>query len=107
MDRLATALLADQVATHPLVIEELALGSIANRSAFLDSLGRLRRTAGVSHAEVRELVEGRRWWGRGLSAVDVQLMASVLVTPGSLLWTRDRRLRAVAAENRVRLVSWN
>ncbi len=46
----------------------------------------------------RHLVEERRLWGRGLSAVDVALLASVVVTPGVALWTRDKRLRQAARD---------
>ena len=34
----------------------------------------------------------------GLSAVDVALLASVVVTPGVSLWTRDKRLRQAARD---------
>lgn len=36
--------------------------------------------------------------GRGLGFVDVHLLGAVLRQPGARLWTRDRRLRAVAEE---------
>ena len=35
----------------------------------------------VDDRGVRHLVEERRLWGRGLSAVDVALLASAVVTP--------------------------
>lgn len=96
--RLSDLLVRDQVGTHPLVIEELGLGTIGRREEFLASLGRLRRFPVVAHAEARALVEERRLWGRGLSAVDVHLLAGVILAPGSALWTRDRRLAAAATE---------
>lgn len=37
--------------------------------------------------------------GRGLVYVDAHLLASATHTPGCVLWTRDRRLRTVAAEH--------
>ena len=37
-------------------------------------------------------------WGRGLSAVDVALLASAVVTPGVALWTGDKRLRQAARD---------
>lgn len=52
----------------------------------------------VGDRGVRHLVEERRLWGRGLSAVDAALLASVVVPPGILLWTRDERLRQAARE---------
>jgi hypothetical protein len=33
----------------------------------------------------------------GISYADVHLLASVLLTPGSLLWSGDKRLMAAAA----------
>ena len=52
----------------------------------------------VDDRGVRHLVEERRLWGRGLSAVDVALLASAVVTPGVALWTRDKRLRQAARD---------
>lgn len=36
--------------------------------------------------------------GQGLSAIDVALLASVVVTPGVSLWMRDKRLRHAARD---------
>ena len=83
----------DQVCVHQSVITELALGDLKNRSIFLKALERLMIVRNVDDRGVRHLVEERRLWGRGLSAVDVALLASALVTPGVALWTRDKRLR--------------
>lgn len=52
----------------------------------------------VDDQGVRHLVEERRLWGRGLSAVDVALLASALVTPGVALWTRGKRLRQASRD---------
>jgi predicted nucleic acid-binding protein len=103
---LVELLLRDEVACHPLVIEELMLGSIASLDAVLASLTLLQRTAVATHAEVRALVETHQLWGRGLSAVDAHLLASVLLTAGAVLWTRDKRLRTAAGEVGVPLVDW-
>lgn len=88
----------NQVATHELVIGELALGSIARRAVVLDSLSQLRRVPRVSHDELLAFVAARSPSGRGLSLVDAHLLASTIVTPGTRVWTRDRRLRRAAAE---------
>jgi predicted nucleic acid-binding protein len=95
---LTGALERDEVATHPLVIEELALGSIAQRPTVLGLLSRLRMLPTLSHGEVSLLVETRRLWGRGLSAVDAHLVGSLLISREAVLWTRDRRLRDAAVE---------
>ena len=88
----------DQVCVHQSAITELALGNLTNRSIFLKALERLMIVRNVDDQGVRHLVEERRLWGRGLSAVDVALLASVVVTPGVSLWTRDKRLRQAARD---------
>ena len=55
----------------------------------------------MQNREVLALVEASRLWGRGLGAVDARLLAAALVTPGAVLWTRDRGLAAAAAERHV------
>ena len=88
----------DQVCVHQSVITELALGNLKNRSFFLKMLERLMILRNVDDQGVRHLVEERRLWGRGLGAVDAALLASVVVTPGVSLWTRDKRLRQAARD---------
>ena len=88
----------DQVCIHQSVITELALGNLKNRSFFLKMLERLMIVRNVDDQGVRHLVEERRLWGRGLSAVDVALLASAVVTTGVSLWTRDKRLRQAARD---------
>ncbi|CAM2852199.1 type II toxin-antitoxin system VapC family toxin [Actinomyces slackii] len=97
-NRLVALLERDEAATHEAVLTELALGSIKNREKVLNSLGSLRRVPQISDCEVRWFTERRRLWGRGLSAVDVHLLASVVAERGALLWTRDKRLAAAADE---------
>ena len=89
---LVDVLECDQVCVHQSVITELALGNLKDRAIFLKALERLMIVRAVGDRGVRHLVEERRLWGRGLSAVDAALLASVVVTPGVLLWTRDKRL---------------
>ena len=88
----------DQVCVHQSVITELALGNLKNRSIFLKALERLMIVRSVDDQGMRHLVEERRLWGRGLSAVDVALLASAVVTPGVALWTRDKRLGQAARD---------
>lgn len=88
----------DQVCVHQNVITELALGNLKDRLIFLGALERLLIVRNVDDQGVRHFVEERRLWGRGLSAVDAALLASVVVTPGVSLWTRDKRLRQAARD---------
>ena len=88
----------DQVCVHQSVITELALGNLKDRPVFLKALERLMIVRNVDDQGVRHLVEERHLWGRGLSAVDAALLASVVVTSGVSLWTHDKRLRQAARD---------
>ncbi|HYN55559.1 MAG TPA: PIN domain-containing protein [Motilibacterales bacterium] len=96
--RLVGRLERSEVLTHPMVIGELALGSISPREILLDALSALPTSVAASAAEVMHLIETRRLNGRGIGLVDAHLLASVILTPDSRLWTRDRRLGVVARE---------
>jgi hypothetical protein len=74
-----------------MIVGEIALGSIRQRDLVLDLLANLHRFPTAGHREILDLMQRRRLWGRGLSAVDVHLMAAVILVPGAQLWTRDRR----------------
>lgn len=87
----------DQVCVHQSVLTELALGNLKDRSIFLGALERLIIVRNVDDQGVLHFVEERRLWGRGLSAVDAALLASVVVTPGVSLWTH-KRLRQAARD---------
>jgi hypothetical protein len=102
--RLVDLLNNDAAGSHPLVIEELALGSIKQRGVVLDLLANLYQFPTVTHHEVLHLVDRRRLWGRGLSAIDVSLLGSVAVVDGARLWTRAKVLKAVGAEIGVSVV---
>ena len=93
---LVTLLSRSLVGQHPMVVGELALGTLKDRTDLLGSLAGIPSLEVASHDEVLVLVEERRLWGKGLSLVDAHLIASVLLTSGATLWTRDNRLRAVA-----------
>ena len=102
-----TALLArDEVATHPLVIQELALGSIKNRNVVLDALASLRQCPVLTHDELLTLVSSHSLWGHGLSPADAHLLGAVLLQPSARLWTRDKRLHATATAIGAAIVNW-
>ncbi len=103
---LVDALARDDVACHPLVIEELALGSIKNRDAVLASLGRLTQSPTLTHDELLRLVAAHSLWGKGLSPADAHLLGSVLLSPGTRLWTRDKSLQAGARSLGAHTVDW-
>jgi predicted nucleic acid-binding protein len=84
------------VCTHPMVIGELALGSLRRRAEVLELVQTLPRVMPAGHDEVLLLVEREGLVGAGLSLVDVHLLATVRINPGVALWTRDKRLRSAA-----------
>jgi hypothetical protein len=92
---LAALLEEDRIVVHPMVIGELALGALRSRADVLGDLRELRTSTMAEHAEVLELVERRRLWGRGIGWVDAHLLASALLD-GVRLWTLDRNLGRVA-----------
>ena len=98
MAALAVELDAGRVLTHPLVIGELACGSLRNRREVLGLLGRLPAAPTATHAEALSFLERRALMGRGIGFVDVHLLASAALAAPVRLWTRDRRLAAVATE---------
>lgn len=87
----------DLVLSHSGVIEELALGSMLGREAFIGFLSSLERCPNLTHDELMAFVEGEKLWGRGLSVVDVHLLGSARLA-GSAIWTRDKRFREAARQ---------
>ena len=91
----------DAIAMHPFVVGELALGPLPQRKkvlAYLDNLPHLRV---ASQQEVRHLIETSSLHNKGIGLIDAHLLAAVLITPGTLLWTRDTCLRKIAARTGV------
>jgi predicted nucleic acid-binding protein len=84
------------VLSHPFVIGELACGSLANRGQVLQLLQNLPTAVMAEPEEVLGYIERRRLFAQGIGYVDAQLLASTALTEGALLWTRDKRLLAVA-----------
>lgn len=86
------------VSTHPMVIGELALGSLRDRREVIGLMNALPHVVMVTHDECLAFVESRALHGRGLSLVDAHLLASARLTPEARIWTRDKRLAAAASE---------
>lgn len=94
---LAGELGAGRVLAHPFVIGELACGTLRNRREVIDLLGRLPAVPTATQAEALDFLERHALMGRGIGFVDVHLLASAALAAPARLWTRDRRLAAVAA----------
>jgi predicted nucleic acid-binding protein len=87
----------DRVLCHPLIVLELACGTPpAPRGRTLGDLKMLRQAKVATTEEVLALIEARTLYDAGCGAVDVALLASVLLTPDAQLWTADRNLEALA-----------
>ena len=87
-----------QVLSHPLVIGELAMGSFKRRDLLLSELGDLPSAKIAEHDEVLHFVSKHTLFGSGIGYIDAHLLATVRLMPGTLLWTRDRRLLEVASK---------
>ena len=85
-----------QIAIHPLIVAELALGNLRDRKNTLSLLDLLPQVKVSRLGEVRVLIESRRLYGLGIGVTDAHLIASVLISPSTLLWTRDKQLRKVS-----------
>ena len=97
-DALVELLETSSVLVHPFIAGELACGNLINRWQVIENLERLPRAAVASDAEVLSFIEARQLMGRGVGYIDMHLLASVHLSPGAQLWTRDKKLAAVAAE---------
>lgn len=86
------------VATHPFIIAELALGSLQERVKTLALLDRLPQVRVAQMNEVRVAIEARNLYSRGIGLIDVHLIASIFINPGTPLWTRDKQLRKIAED---------
>jgi predicted nucleic acid-binding protein len=81
---------------HPFVLGELSLGSLANRIRVLDDLRKLKRAIRSTDREVTVLIEREHLYGQGIGYIDAHLLTSALLTDDCRLWTRDKRLAAIA-----------
>lgn len=93
---LAGLLMREQALMHPHVLGEIALGSIKNREDVLERFELLPVPNVAKEGHVRHMIDHWQLWATGIGYSDAHLIASALLTPGGLLWTRDRRLRAQA-----------
>ena len=84
------------VAIHPFIIAELALGSLRERTKTLALLDLLPLVRVAQQSEVRLLIETRRLYNLGIGLIDGHLIASALLSSPTLLWTKDKPPRKAA-----------
>lgn len=94
---LVAALDANTVVVHAFVVGELACGQLKSRLQILSLLSSLTRLAAATDDEALHFLERHRIFGRGLGYIDVHLLAAAALNDARL-WTRDKRLKAVAVE---------
>jgi hypothetical protein len=94
---LADMLEHGRVISHPFVIGELATGNLRHREVILHALRGLPRAAVAQDGEVLDFIGRESLFGSSLGFIAVHLLAAVRLTPGALLFTRDRRLDQAAA----------
>ena len=92
--RLSECLERFEVSMHPFVRGELALGTLRERDVILASLAALPSVPVADEHEVLGFIARGHLWGRGIGYVDAHLLAAVHLSPGTRLWTRDKRLRS-------------
>ena len=85
---------------HSLVLSELACGNLrsrAERGQVLSLLQALPPMPVSTDKEVLFFIDQHELVGRGIGYIDVHLLASARLG-GAPLWTRDKRLHAIATE---------
>lgn len=97
-EQLVALLEAGLVVCHPYAVVEVACGTPPHRTEIIDRLRELESVQVATPDELIVLLQRRALFGRGCGFVDVGLLASVLLSDQTLLWTLDKRLEAVAAD---------
>lgn len=102
-DQQFAALLYQQVVVmHPFVAGEIMLGSLRDRANVKTTLTELDSAPVADDAEVLNLIHSARLCGTGIGYVGAHLIASTMLMMGGKLWTRDKRLAAVAERLEIR-----
>lgn len=96
--QLAELLEGGGVVMHPFVVGEIACGTLADRPLILELLQALATVVVADNDEALGFIERHGLYGKGIGFIDVHLLASVALTAGASLWTRDKRLHSVAEE---------
>jgi predicted nucleic acid-binding protein len=94
--QLAKLLVQRQVLMHSFVLGEIACGNLRSRPKVLQLLQDLPPAVAAENDEVMAFMERHTLFGKGIGFVDVHLLASVALSVGARLWTRDKRLLLAA-----------
>jgi predicted nucleic acid-binding protein len=96
IDQLGELMALRSALMHPYVLGEIALGSLRDHRDFIDAARDLPEAPLAETPEVLNLIINADLHGSGIGYVDAHLIAATMLVPGGALWTRDRRLLAVA-----------
>jgi predicted nucleic acid-binding protein len=86
----------DEVVGHEFVFGELLIGDHGGRTRLLADYAQMHQAPLVRHHEVVAFVRQRRLHGKGVGWIDVNLLASAIMSRYTL-WTADRHLADLAA----------
>lgn len=86
----------EQAMCHPFIRGELAVGHLRNWLEAVGALQALPQAKTVSEGEFLTLIVNEQLAATGLGFVDAHLLASCRATPGTKLWSRDKRLAKYA-----------
>ena len=95
--RLVSLLEIQEVATHAFVLGEIACRQLTNRKEIISLLSALPQAKKVEDDELLFFLDRHALMGRGVGLIDVHLLGSCHLD-GCTLWTKDKRLHAVASE---------
>src|SRR5579863_5718709 len=94
---LVALLKSEKVVMHPFVIAELSLYCWPDRVTVLAMLEDMPPATVASLEEVRELIEIRSLYDKGIGLVDAHLLSSIVISPTPAeLWTADTNLADAA-----------
>ena len=95
-DKLRELLENERIVMHPFIVAELALGSLKQRRVQLEALDDMPAVPVAQLREVRQMIETRSLYSRGIGLTDAHLIASCLIHPPTRLWTNNKRLAEIA-----------
>lgn len=87
-----------RVLTHPVVIGELACGTLKNRNERLALLQEWPSAPVATDAAALSFSARYGLIGRGIGYLDVYLLAATALADAARRWTRDKRVAAVTGE---------
>lgn len=95
----------DLLLCHPVIIGELALGSLKSRSSVLSFLASQKMVQVATHDEIMTMIDTHRLYSMGIGYTDASLLASALIDDRAELWTRDKRLQEAAKKAGARILT--